>query len=185
MLATGSMLHPAGTHDVETAAQAVEALRPVACAGASVLFALGVIGVGFIAIPIMTAGAAYDLGQALNWKNCSLHATPRTAKKFYFAVAAFTAVAVGLNFLGLNPMNARMVRHRSGVFDAAAPVLIMLMTNNRRIMGHKTCSAGRPRVRSSWRTSSCRAVAGFACCGTHPGSVPTNRSSQNPAARLE
>jgi Mn2+/Fe2+ NRAMP family transporter len=76
MLATGSMLHPAGTHDVETAAQAVEALRPVACAGASVLFALGVIGVGFIAIPIMTAGAAYDLGQALNWKNCSLHATP-------------------------------------------------------------------------------------------------------------
>jgi Mn2+/Fe2+ NRAMP family transporter len=138
MLATGSTLHPAGTHDIETAAQAAEALRPIAGAGASVLFALGVIGVGFVAIPIMTAGAAYDLGQALGWKNCSLHAKPREAKKFYVAVAGFTAIAVVLNFFGLNPMKALVW---AGVVQGFSTppllLLIMLMTNNRKIMGDK------------------------------------------------
>jgi NRAMP (natural resistance-associated macrophage protein)-like metal ion transporter len=139
MLATGSTLHPAGTHDIETAAQAAQALRPVAGEGASVLFALGVIGVGFIAIPIMTAGAAYDLGQALGWKNCSLHAKPREAKKFYVAVAGFTAVAVVLNFFGLNPMKALVwAGIVQGFSTPPLLFLIMLMTNNRRIMGDKT-----------------------------------------------
>jgi NRAMP (natural resistance-associated macrophage protein)-like metal ion transporter len=138
MLATGSTLHPAGTHDIETAAQAAEALKPVAGEGASILFALGVVGVGFIAIPIMTAGAAYDLGQALGWKNCTLHAKPREAKKFYIAVCAFTAVAVVLNFFGLNPMKALVL---AGIVQGFSTppllLLIMLMTSNRKIMGDK------------------------------------------------
>jgi Mn2+/Fe2+ NRAMP family transporter len=138
MLATGSTLHPAGTHDIETAAQAAEALRPIAGEGASVLFALGVIGVGFIAIPIMTAGAAYDVGQALGWKNCSLHAKPREAKKFYVAVAGFSAVAVGLNFFGLNPMKALVwAGIVQGFSTPPLLLLIMLMTNNRKVMGDK------------------------------------------------
>jgi Mn2+/Fe2+ NRAMP family transporter len=138
MLATGSTLHPAGTHDIETAAQAAEALRPIAGQGASVLFALGVIGVGFIAIPIMTAGAAYDVGQALGWRNCSLHAKPREAKKFYVAVAGFTAVAVALNFFGLNPMKALVwAGIVQGFSTPPLLLLIMLMTNNRKVMGDK------------------------------------------------
>ncbi|TJW87540.1 MAG: divalent metal cation transporter, partial [Mesorhizobium sp.] len=73
ILSTGSTLYEAGEHDVETAAQAAEALKPLAGAAAGVLFAAGVIGVGFLAVPVMTTGAAYDLAQAVGWEH-SLHA---------------------------------------------------------------------------------------------------------------
>jgi Mn2+/Fe2+ NRAMP family transporter len=138
MLATGSTLHAAGTHDIETAAQAAEALRPIAGDAAGILFVAGVIGVGFLAIPIMTAGAAYDLGQALGWKNCTLHARPHEAKKFYLAVAGFTLIAVLLNFLGFNPFKALIwAGIVQGFSTPPLLLLIMLITNNRKIMGDK------------------------------------------------
>jgi len=137
MLSTGTVLHPAGTTNIETAAQAAEALRPVAGDAAAVLFAVGVIGVGFVAIPIMTAGAAYDLAQTVGWK-ATLTARPRQAKEFYFAIGGFTLAAVGLNFVGINPIKALVF---AGVVQgfSTPPLLlmIMLMTNNRRIMGDK------------------------------------------------
>ena len=104
-LSTASTLHKSGQTNIETAAQPAEALRPLAGDAAGVLFALGVIGVGFLAIPIMTTGAAYDLCQAMGWKS-SLHGRPKQARHFYVATAAFTVIAVGLNFLGFNPMKA-------------------------------------------------------------------------------
>ncbi|GGC78634.1 hypothetical protein GCM10010994_41010 [Chelatococcus reniformis] len=69
------------------------------------LFAAGVIGVGFLAAPVMTTGAAYDLCQALGWRH-SLHATFREAPRFYLAIGAFTFIGVALNFLGFNPIKA-------------------------------------------------------------------------------
>jgi NRAMP (natural resistance-associated macrophage protein)-like metal ion transporter len=140
MVATGSTLHRAGGTGIETAAQAAEALRPLAGDAAALLFTIGIVGVGFLAIPIMTAGAAYDLGQTLGWK-CSLHSRPREAKAFYVAIAGFTAIAVGLNFLGFNPMKALVW---SGVVQGFSTppllLLIMLMTTSRRIMGDKVNS---------------------------------------------
>jgi Mn2+/Fe2+ NRAMP family transporter len=135
ILATGATLNRAGKTDIETAAQAAEALSPIAGDAAGILFALGIIGVGFLAVPVMTAGAAYDLAQSIGWKH-SLNAKVRDAKKFYAAIAGFTIVAVGLNFLGFNPMKALVW---SGVVQGfSVPpllLLIMLMTNNRKIMG--------------------------------------------------
>jgi NRAMP (natural resistance-associated macrophage protein)-like metal ion transporter len=135
ILATGATLNRAGKTDIETAAQAAETLSPIAGDAAGILFALGIVGVGFLAVPVMTAGAAYDLAQAIGWKH-SLHAKVRDAKKFYAAIAGFTIVAVGLNFLGFNPMKALVW---SGVVQGfSVPpllLLIMLMTNNRKIMG--------------------------------------------------
>jgi Mn2+/Fe2+ NRAMP family transporter len=94
-----------------------------------------VIAVGFLAVPIMTAGAAYDLAQALGWRH-SLHAQPREAKRFYLAISAFTFIAIGLNFFGFNPMKALVW---SGIVQGFSRppllLLIMLMTNNRSIMG--------------------------------------------------
>jgi Mn2+/Fe2+ NRAMP family transporter len=143
MLATGSTLHATGTHDIETAAQAAEALRPLAGDAAGFLFAAGVIGVGFVAIPIMTAGAAYDLGQALGWKNSSLHARPREAKLFYLAIAGFTLLAVLLNFLGFNPFKALIwAGIVQGFSTPPLLLLIMLITNNRKIMGDKVNTRG-------------------------------------------
>jgi NRAMP (natural resistance-associated macrophage protein)-like metal ion transporter len=137
ILSTSATLYTAGEHNIETAAQAAQALRPLAGDAAGLLFAAGIVGVGFLAVPIMTAGAAYDLAQAVGWRS-SLNARPRQAKKFYIAIAAFTAVAVGLNFLGFNPMKALVW---SGIVQgfSTPPLLlmIMLMTNDRRIMGDK------------------------------------------------
>lgn len=137
ILATGATLHKAGQTDIESAAQAAAALKPIAGEAAGLLFAAGVVGVGFLAVPVMTTGAAYDLVQAFGGK-ASLHAKPREAKLFYAAIAGFTAIAVGLNFLGFNPMKALVW---SGIVQGfSTPVLlllIMLMTNSRAVMGDR------------------------------------------------
>ncbi|WP_083468194.1 NRAMP family divalent metal transporter [Methylobacterium tarhaniae] len=137
ILSTGATLHPAGETAIDSAAQAASALEPLAGSGAKVLFALGVVGVGFLAVPVMTTGAAYDLVQGLG-REGSLHARPSEAKLFYGTIAAVTAVAVGLNFLGFNPMRALVW---SGVVQgfSVPPLLLlmMLMTNDRRMMGER------------------------------------------------
>jgi len=140
IMSTGVTLHAHGQTSIETAAQAAEALRPLAGAGASVLFTAGIIGVGFLAVPVMTAGAAYDLAQAFGW-SASLHARPGEAPRFYWAIAGITAIAVILNFLGFNPMRALVW---SGIVQGFSTppllLLIMFMTNNRKIMGDKVNS---------------------------------------------
>ena len=142
ILSTASTLFKSGQNEINTAAEAAEALRPLAGSAASVLFAIGVIGVGFLAVPVMTTGAAYDLCQVVGWKH-SLHAKPAEAKKFYGAIAVFTLLAMAMNFLGFNPMKALVF---SGVVQGFSTppllLLIMLMTNNRRIMGNRVNTLG-------------------------------------------
>ncbi|HKS10565.1 MAG TPA: Nramp family divalent metal transporter [Pyrinomonadaceae bacterium] len=142
VLSTASTLFKTGTTEINTAAEAAEALRPLAGSAASVLFALGVIGVGFLAVPVMTTGAAYDLSQVMGWKH-SLHAKPSEAKKFYAAIGVFTVLAMSMNFLGFNPMKALVF---SGIVQGFSTppllLLIMLMTNNRKIMGKRKNSLG-------------------------------------------
>lgn len=137
ILSTASTLFKAGKTDINTAAEAAEALKPLAGDAAGVLFALGVIGVGFLAVPVMTTGAAYDFCQVVGWKH-SLHAKPKEAKKFYAAIAVFTVLAMSMNFLGFNPMKALVF---SGIVQGFSTppllLLIMLMTNNRKIMGNR------------------------------------------------
>jgi Mn2+/Fe2+ NRAMP family transporter len=137
ILSTGATLHPAGQTAIDSAAQAASALEPLAGSGAKILFALGVVGVGFLAVPVMTTGAAYDLVQGLG-REGSLHARPSEAKLFYGTIAAVTVVAVGLNFLGFNPMRALVW---SGIVQGVSvpPLLclMMLMTSDRRMMGER------------------------------------------------
>jgi NRAMP (natural resistance-associated macrophage protein)-like metal ion transporter len=135
ILSTSATLYRAGKTDVESAADAARALQPIAGSAAGLLFALGVIGVGFLAVPVMTTGAAYDLAQTLGWKH-GLHARPREAKKFYAAIAVFTLVAMGMNFLGFNPMKALVYAGIvQGFSTPPLMLLIMLMTSSRKIMG--------------------------------------------------
>jgi NRAMP (natural resistance-associated macrophage protein)-like metal ion transporter len=142
ILSTGATLFHAGQHDVESAAQAAEALRPLAGAGASALFAAGVIGVGLLAIPVMTTGAAYDLAQSVGWK-ATLHSTARDAPRFYIVIGAVTGLAVALNFLGFNPMKALVwAGIVQGFSTPPLLLLIMLMTNDRRIMGERVNGLG-------------------------------------------
>jgi Mn2+/Fe2+ NRAMP family transporter len=142
ILATGATLFASGQADVATAADAAQALRPLAGDAAGVLFAAGVVAVGFLAVPVMTTGAAYDLAQAAGWKY-GLHVRPGAAKKFYAAMTGFTVLGVGMNFLGLNPMHFLVW---SGVVQGFSTpplmLLIMLLTNNRRLMGERVNGRG-------------------------------------------
>ena len=137
VLSTAATLHPNGVTRIDSAAQAAQALEPLAGAGAKWLFALGVVGVGFLAIPVMTTGAAYDLVQGLG-EGGTLHHRIGDAKLFYGVILIVTAVSVGLNFLGLNPMRALVL---SGIVQgfSVPPLLLvmMLMTNSRRMMGER------------------------------------------------
>jgi NRAMP (natural resistance-associated macrophage protein)-like metal ion transporter len=142
ILSTASTLFKAGQTEISSAPQAAEALRPLAGNAAGILFALGIVGVGFLAVPIMTTGAAYDFCQALGWKQ-SLHAKPREAKKFYAAITVITLIAAGMNFFGINPMKALVFAGIvQGVSTPPLMLLVMLMTNNRKIMGKRVNSKG-------------------------------------------
>jgi NRAMP (natural resistance-associated macrophage protein)-like metal ion transporter len=135
LLSTAATLFKVGKTEVNSAAEAAFALQPLAGKAAGLLFAIGVIGVGFLAVPVMTIGAAYDLCQTFGWKH-GLHAKPAEAKKFYISITVFTALAVCLNFFGINPMKALVwAGIVQGFSTPPLLLLIMLMTNNRKIMG--------------------------------------------------
>lgn len=137
ILSTAATLFVAGKTNINTAAEAAQALRPLAGNAAGLLFALGVIGVGFLAVPVMTTGAAYDLCQSVGWRH-GLYRKPAEAKKFYLAIAVFTFIAIGINFFGINPMKALVwAGIVQGFSTPPLMLLIMLMTNNPAIMGKR------------------------------------------------
>jgi NRAMP (natural resistance-associated macrophage protein)-like metal ion transporter len=142
LLSTASTLFKAGNRHIESAAQAAQALRPLAGNAAGALFAVGIVAVGFLAVPVMTAGAAYDLAQTAGWRH-GLGLKPREAKKFYGAIVLITAAAAGFAFIGFNPM--RVLVWAGIVQGFSTPplmLLIMLMTNDRRVMGDRVNGRG-------------------------------------------
>ncbi|MDF4004023.1 divalent metal cation transporter [Luteibacter sp. PPL552] len=135
IMATGATLHAAGQHEIHSAAQAATALEPLAGPAARWLFALGVVGVGCLAVPVMTTGAAYDLAQAFRQPS-SLHAKPREAPLFYVTIAGVAAVAVALNLFGVNPMRALVWSGLVQGFSVPPLLCLMMkMTGDRRMMG--------------------------------------------------
>jgi NRAMP (natural resistance-associated macrophage protein)-like metal ion transporter len=150
ILSTAATLHRDGTTTIDSAAQAASALEPLAGGGAKPLFALGVIGVGMLAVPVMTIGAAYDLVQGLRLPG-GLHAKLTEARCFYGIIVAVTIASVGLNLLGFNPMRALVW---SGIVQgfSVPPLLglMMIMTGDKSMMGEH---ANSPAVRLlGWAT---------------------------------
>ena len=89
----------------DLAAQAAEALRPIAGEFAFALFAIGIIGTGLLAVPILAGSAAYAVSENFGWVE-GLNRKPREAKAFYGVIAFATAGGVALNFIGIDPMKA-------------------------------------------------------------------------------
>ncbi len=138
MIATGATLFQSGHHDIQSAADAAKALAPLAGKSASLLFTLGIVGVGFLAIPVMTSGAAYDVCQTFSLRN-GLNLPLAQGKAFYGSIFLVMLAAVGLNFLGLNPMKALVFAGIvQGFSTPPLMLLIVLMTGSRRIMGQQT-----------------------------------------------
>lgn len=137
ILSTSFTLFKAGKTAINTAADAAQALRPLAGNGAGLLFTVGLIGVGFLAVPVMTTGAAYDLCQSLGWKH-GLYRKPAEAKKFYIAIAIFTAIAIAMNFFGVNPMRALVIAGIVQGFSTPPLMLLILrMTNDPALVGKR------------------------------------------------
>jgi Mn2+/Fe2+ NRAMP family transporter len=138
VLTTAATLHAAGRVDIATAAQAAEALRPVAGPFASLLFGAGIIGTGLLAIPVLAGSAAYAVSEVLCWRR-GLGRKPAEAVGFYAVLAAATLLGLGLTFTSLDPIRALFW---SAVLNgiAAAPVMavVMLMATNARVMGQFT-----------------------------------------------
>lgn len=141
-LAAAATLHRTGQTEIGSATEAAAALRPVAGSAAQALFALGIVAGGFLAVPVMTTGAANDLCQTFGWRY-GLHAKARDARRFYLVIATVTALAVALNFTGINPFRALVW---SGIVQGfSAPILlglILWLTNRHRVVGDKVNTWG-------------------------------------------
>jgi NRAMP (natural resistance-associated macrophage protein)-like metal ion transporter len=142
ILATAATLHQTGRTNIDSAAEAAEALRPLAGNAATMLMALGLIGTGFLAVPILTGSAAYAVCETFGWR-CSLDAKPGQAKEFYIILAASTIGGLLINFIGINPMDALFwTAVINGFLAPPLLVVIMLIANNRAIMGDRVNGLG-------------------------------------------
>jgi Mn2+/Fe2+ NRAMP family transporter len=138
ILATAATLHQTGKTEIATATDAAEALRPIAGNAAFVLMALGLIGTGVLAVPILTGSAGYSVAELFGWK-CSLDEKPAQAKEFYLVMAACTIAAVVINYLGVNPMKALFwTAVINGFLAPPLLVVVMLIGNNREVMEQRT-----------------------------------------------
>jgi NRAMP (natural resistance-associated macrophage protein)-like metal ion transporter len=135
MLTTAATLHSNGVTSIQSSAQAASALRPVAGEFAFVLFSLGIIGTGLLAVPVLAGSAAYAVAGTFRWKN-SLEAKPAAAREFYAIVAASTLAGVGLSFTPVNPIEALYwTAVINGVASVPIMALMMLMAARHDIMG--------------------------------------------------
>jgi NRAMP (natural resistance-associated macrophage protein)-like metal ion transporter len=138
ILATGATLFQAGQTQITSAAQAAEALRPLAGDAAALLLAVGLIGSGFLAVPVLTGSSAYAVAETFGWKE-GLSRKPRDARGFYAVIVAGTAVGMLFNFLGINPIDALFwTAVLNGFLAPPLLVLVMLVANDRKVMGTRT-----------------------------------------------
>ncbi|WP_395740890.1 Nramp family divalent metal transporter [Prosthecobacter sp.] len=140
ILTTAATLHQNGKTEIETAAQAAEALRPVAGPLAFFLFAVGIVGTGMLALPVLAGSAAYAVGEALRWP-IGLERKAKEAKGFYAVIAIATLLGLALNFTPMDPIKALIwTAVINGVTAVPLMVVMMLMTMNRKVMGQFTLS---------------------------------------------
>lgn len=142
IIATAATLHANGVRDIASAAQAAEALRPIAGDLAFALFAIGIIGTGLLAVPILAGSAAYAVSETFGWTE-GLNRKPREAKAFYGVIAFATAGGVALNFIGIDPMKALYwAAVVNGLLAPPLMVVTMLIAQNKSVMGNLAISGG-------------------------------------------
>lgn len=135
MVTTGTELHNAGILDVMSAEDAAAALRPLAGPAAGLLFALGILGLGLLAVPVLAGASAYAVAELMDWPE-SLERRPSRAKAFYGVIVLSMVVAFALNLLKVNPMHALFIAALTN--GLAAPILLLLigiLVSRRSVMG--------------------------------------------------
>jgi NRAMP (natural resistance-associated macrophage protein)-like metal ion transporter len=155
ILTAAITLNRHGITHIETASQAAEALRPLAGKFAATLFTVGIVGVGFLAIPTLAGSAAYAFAETLGWRQ-GLDKNLKQARSFYTLILLSTAAAVGLNFAGINPVKA--LYWTAVINGLLAPFLlaaILIIASDKKLM------QGQPSSRLSWTVVALTTLAMF------------------------
>jgi NRAMP (natural resistance-associated macrophage protein)-like metal ion transporter len=146
ILSTAATLHVAGVRDIQTSAQAAEALRPLAGELTFLLFSLGIIGTGLLAVPVLAGSAAYAVAEAAGWQgSLSLRLDKGEGRGFYGVVAVATLGGVALCFTSIDPVKALFASAvLNGVIAVPIMVVMMLLAARPAVMGRHVLS---PRLR--------------------------------------
>ncbi|WP_246298424.1 NRAMP family divalent metal transporter [Mesorhizobium erdmanii] len=148
ILATAVTLHVEGVTNIETAAQAASALRPLAGDFAFVLFAAGILGVGLIGVPVLAGSAAYALAETMGWQE-GLELKANDARGFYGIIAVSILVALVIQYLPISPMKALFWSAViNGVVAVPLMVVVIMLASSRTVMGPFT--SGRPIIILGW-----------------------------------
>ncbi|WP_242138879.1 divalent metal cation transporter [Sphingomonas sp. TREG-RG-20F-R18-01] len=140
IIATAATLHAHGITDIQTSSQAAEALRPIAGVFTFGLFALGIIGTGMLAIPVLAGSAAYGVSEMFGWTS-GLRRKPREARAFYAVIAVATLAGAALNFTAIDPIKALYWSAVvNGVLAAPLMAVMIMIAMNKRVMGRLTLS---------------------------------------------
>jgi Mn2+/Fe2+ NRAMP family transporter len=138
MLTTGATLHASGRTEIETAREAAEALRPLAGDGAYLLFGVGLIGTGLLAVPVLAASASFAIAEVFGWRS-GLDLTPRRGRYFYIVFGGAVIAGMALNFAGTSPIRMLFLSALlNGLLAPPLLLLVMLVGSNPAIMGKRT-----------------------------------------------
>ena len=160
IIATAATLHARGTTNIQSAAEAAEALKPLAGRFASLLFALGIIGTGLLSVPVLAGSAAFAVSEVRGWKE-GLEYKPQQAARFYAIIVGATFIGVAMDWSSINPIQALFW---SAVLNGvcAAPIMVAMM-----IVAHRPEIMGRFRERApvmifGWAAAAVMAAASIA-----------------------
>jgi Mn2+/Fe2+ NRAMP family transporter len=156
ILTTAITLNQHGNTHIETSRQAAEALRPLAGRFAMILFAAGIVGVGFLAIPTLAGSTSYAFAETLGWRQ-GLDKELKQARAFYILILLSTGVGVGLDFIGINPVKALYwTAVINGLLAPFLLVAILVVASDNKLM------QGQPSSRLGWTLVALTTVAMFA-----------------------
>jgi NRAMP (natural resistance-associated macrophage protein)-like metal ion transporter len=151
ILATAATLFKAGKTDIQSATDAAQALTPIAGRFATTLLAIGLVGTGILAVPVLTGSSAYALSETFGWKY-GLDEKPHRAPRFYLTIAVATLVAMLINFANVNPITALFwTAVLNGLLAPPLLILVMLMSSNPKVMRDRV--NGRVATVLGWTTT--------------------------------
>ncbi len=157
ILTTAVTLHAAGKTDIQTAQQAAEALRPIAGEAAYVLFSLGLIGTGLLAVPVLAGSVAYAVGEARGW-HIGLERPLNEARPFYLVIAFAIALGIVIDILPIDPIEALVWSAVvNGVIVVPIMAAMMVVASRRKLMGEFVAS--RWQVVLGWAATAVMTVA--------------------------
>ena len=142
IMTTAATLHAHGVTNIQSSGQAAQALEPIAGPFAYIVFTIGIIGTGLLAVPVLAGASAYGVAEAAGWR-LGLARLPKEAVAFYLTLALAMLIGIGINFTPINPISALYWSAViNGVVAVPIMILLMLMTVRRRVMGEFTIGVG-------------------------------------------